>query len=119
MILSDYSILIQDYVNTHKLLLPQLLENQFGKLSLYQLGPNLANKLKTKVAIIISSSVCIVGLIVMYVTTITNAHYIYLTPGMIIASVGQGSVWTLMWIAAGSGVAVILPKGNSIRCQND
>ncbi|WP_075258204.1 MFS transporter [Herbaspirillum camelliae] len=65
----------------------------------------LANKLSTRGTLVVGSLAGIVGTLAMAPATFVGAGYVLIVPGLVISGVGQGIVWTAMWIAASSGVA--------------
>ncbi|MES0068969.1 MFS transporter [Mesorhizobium sp. M0074] len=65
-----------------------------------QAGERLATRFSTR-----STLVGAVGTALMVSGATAESSYLALVPGLIVSGVGQGIVWTAMWIAAASGVA--------------
>lgn len=70
-----------------------------------QLGARLANRLPMRHTLVIGFVVGIVGTLALAPGAFLNAPYAYIVPGLVVSGIGQGIVWTAMWIAAASGVA--------------
>ena len=70
-----------------------------------QLGARLANKLSTRGTLVAGSLIGIAGTLAMASAAYVGAGYALIVPGLVISGIGQGIVWTAMWIAASSGVA--------------
>ncbi|ELY2764642.1 MFS transporter [Cronobacter malonaticus] len=69
-----------------------------------QLGARLANRLPVRATLLAGFIIGIVGTLALGVAVCVGASWLTIMPGLIISGVGQGIVWTAMWIAAGSGV---------------
>ncbi|AHG20711.1 MFS transporter [Chania multitudinisentens RB-25] len=70
-----------------------------------QLGARLVNRLATRSALLLGSLIGIAGTLAMAQAAVANASYMMILPGLIVSGIGQGIVWTAMWIAASTGVA--------------
>lgn len=69
-----------------------------------QVGEKLATRLSTKTTLLIGMVLGAVGTALLVPGTGVEAPYIAIVPGLILSGIGQGIVWTGMWIAAASGV---------------
>ena len=69
-----------------------------------QLGARLANRLSTRGTLVAGSLVGIAGTLAMAPAAYVGAGYALIVPGLVLSGIGQGIVWTAMWIAASSGV---------------
>ncbi|MFT4014566.1 MAG: MFS transporter [Paracoccus sp. (in: a-proteobacteria)] len=67
-----------------------------------QIGARLATRLSTRTTLIAGMVVGATGTVPLVPGT--TAGYLALAPGPIVSGIGQGIVWTGMWIAAASGV---------------
>lgn len=70
-----------------------------------QLGARLANRLPMRRTLVIGFVVGIVGTLALAPAAFLGAPYVAIVPGLVVSGIGQGIVWTAMWIAAASGVA--------------
>lgn len=70
-----------------------------------QLGARLANRLLMRTTLIVGFAIGIVGILALAPAFYVGASYMYIIPGLVVSGIGQGIVWTAMWIAAASGVA--------------
>lgn len=70
-----------------------------------QLGAKLANRLSTRGTLVVGSLIGIIGTLAMAPASFVGASYAGIVPGLVLSGIGQGIVWTAMWIAAASGVA--------------
>lgn len=70
-----------------------------------QLGARLANRLPIRTTLLMGFAVGIVGTLALAPAAFVDAPYAYIVPGLVVSGIGQGIVWTAMWIAAASGVA--------------
>ncbi|WP_260514218.1 MFS transporter [Serratia fonticola] len=70
-----------------------------------QLGARLANRLPIRTTLLMGFAVGIVGTLALAPAAFVGAPYAYIVPGLVVSGIGQGIVWTAMWIAAASGVA--------------
>ena len=70
-----------------------------------QLGGRLSTNFSSRTTLVFGSGIGIIGVIAMALATYVDAGYTVIVPGLIIAGLGQGIVWTAMWIVAASGVA--------------
>ncbi|WP_329843046.1 MFS transporter [Stenotrophomonas sepilia] len=70
-----------------------------------QLGARLANRLPMRRTLVIGFVVGIVGTLALAPAAFLGAPYAAIVPGLVVSGIGQGIVWTAMWIAAASGVA--------------
>jgi EmrB/QacA subfamily drug resistance transporter len=70
-----------------------------------QLGERLASRIGTRTTLIIGFAVGATGTVALAFGFDAEAGYGMLVPGLIVSGVGQGVVWTAMWIAAATGTA--------------
>ncbi|QNE21694.1 MFS transporter [Kribbella qitaiheensis] len=70
-----------------------------------QLGERLATRIGTRTTLLIGFGIGVIGTAVLALGFDVDAGYALLLPGLIVSSIGQGIVWTGMWIAASSGTA--------------
>ena len=70
-----------------------------------QIGARLANRLSTRGTLVVGSLIGIVGTLAITPAISVGADYALIVPGLVISGIGQGIVWTAMWIVASSGVA--------------
>ncbi|GAA2229576.1 MFS transporter [Streptomyces nogalater] len=70
-----------------------------------QLGERFAGRIGTRTTLVIGFVVGIVGTAGLALGFDSDASYAMLVPGLIVSGVGQGIVWTAMWIAAATGTA--------------
>jgi EmrB/QacA subfamily drug resistance transporter len=70
-----------------------------------QLGARMANRLGMRTTLLLGFVIGIAGTLGLAPASVVGAPYAYLVPGLVVSGVGQGIVWTGMWIAAASGVA--------------
>ncbi|MER9752093.1 MFS transporter [Mesorhizobium sp. M0166] len=71
-----------------------------------QAGERLATRFSTRSTLVGGMIVGAVGTALMVSGATAESSYLSLVPGLIVSGVGQGIVWTAMWIAAASGVAL-------------
>ena len=69
-----------------------------------QAGERLATRFSTRSTLIGGMVIGAVGTALMVPGTTADASYAAIVPGLVVSGVGQGIVWTGMWIAAASGV---------------
>ncbi|MGO4666168.1 MFS transporter [Bosea sp. 2RAB26] len=69
-----------------------------------QVGERLATRLSIRATLIGGMAVGAVGTALMVPGATAESSYLIILPGLIISGIGQGVVWTGMWIAAASGV---------------
>ncbi|MFD8934819.1 MFS transporter [Streptomyces sp. NPDC059578] len=70
-----------------------------------QLGERFVGRLGTRTTLVAGFAVGAVGTAVLALGFDESAGYALLVPGLIVSGVGQGIVWTAMWIAAATGTA--------------
>ncbi|TKD46614.1 MAG: MFS transporter [Mesorhizobium sp.] len=70
-----------------------------------QVGERLATRFSTRATLVGGMVVGAIGTALMVSGANADSSYISLVPGLVISGVGQGIVWTAMWIAAASGVS--------------
>lgn len=70
-----------------------------------QLGARLANHLPMRTTLLAGFVVGIIGTLALAPAAFAGAPYAWIVPGLVVSGIGQGIVWTAMWIAAASGVA--------------
>jgi EmrB/QacA subfamily drug resistance transporter len=68
-----------------------------------QAGERLATRIGTRATLLIGFAIGVPGTAVLALGFDTEASYGLLVPGLIVSGVGQGIVWTAMWIAAATG----------------
>ncbi|TCP89726.1 EmrB/QacA subfamily drug resistance transporter [Rhizobium sp. PP-CC-2G-626] len=69
-----------------------------------QLGERLATRLSARTTLIGGMVLGAVGTALLVFGAGINSSYLAMVPGLILSGIGQGIVWTGMWIAAASGV---------------
>ncbi|WP_020419332.1 MFS transporter [Amycolatopsis sp. ATCC 39116] len=70
-----------------------------------QLGERLTTRIGLRTTLVGGFAVGVVGTAVMAIGFDAGAGYGLLVPGLVVSGVGQGVVWTAMWIAAATGTA--------------
>ncbi|MBA8881931.1 MFS transporter [Phyllobacterium myrsinacearum] len=70
-----------------------------------QVGERLANRFSTRATLIGGMIIGAIGTALMVAGATVDSTYMAIVPGLIVSGIGQGIVWTGMWIAAASGVA--------------
>ncbi|MCM2416266.1 MFS transporter [Streptomyces sp. RKAG290] len=70
-----------------------------------QLGERLTTRLGTRTTLTAGFAIGAVGTAVLALGFDTDATYLTALPGLVLSGIGQGIVWTAMWIAASTGVA--------------
>ncbi len=69
-----------------------------------QWGARLVNRLTIRRTLVLGSLIGIAGTLAMAKTTMVDASYMMILPGLIVSGIGQGIIWTAMWIASSTGV---------------
>ena len=69
-----------------------------------QLGARLSTRFSNRSSLIGGMAIGAIGTALMVPATTPDSTYLALAPGLIVSGIGQGIVWTAMWIAAASGV---------------
>lgn len=69
-----------------------------------QAGARLSNSIGTRNALISGCVIGIVGTLLMMSGASVTATYKTILPGLVVSGLGQGIVWTAMWIAAATGI---------------
>ena len=69
-----------------------------------QAGEKLATRISTRATLVIGMVLGAVGTALLVPGTGVATSYLAIVPGLILSAIGQGVVWTGMWIAAASGV---------------
>ena len=69
-----------------------------------QIVEKLATRFATRSTLVTGLVIGAVGTALMALGTTADSSYVSTAPGLIISGIGQGIVWTAMWIAAASGV---------------
>jgi EmrB/QacA subfamily drug resistance transporter len=69
-----------------------------------QAGERLATRLSTRKTLVGGTVLGAVGTAMLVAGTGADSPYLAIVPGLILSGIGQGIVWTGMWIAAASGV---------------
>jgi EmrB/QacA subfamily drug resistance transporter len=70
-----------------------------------QLGGRLATRFGLRTIMLASMAIGAVGALTLALSMSTSASYLALIPGLLILGLGQGAGWTVMFGAAGAGVA--------------
>ncbi|MEU7531672.1 MFS transporter [Saccharothrix sp. NPDC042600] len=70
-----------------------------------QLGERLTTRLGTRTTLLAGFGVGVVGTVALAFGFTAGSAFGAAVPGLVVSGVGQGVVWTAMWIAAASGVA--------------
>ncbi|WP_202034902.1 MFS transporter [Streptomyces albus subsp. chlorinus] len=70
-----------------------------------QLGERLVGRIGTRTTLITGFVIGVIGTAALALGFDADAGYGLLVPGLIVSGVGQGIVWTAMWIAAATGTA--------------
>ncbi|GLZ81219.1 MFS transporter [Actinorhabdospora filicis] len=68
-----------------------------------QLGERLATRFGTRATLIVGFALGVPGTVLMAFGFSADAGYGLLAPGLIVSGVGQGIVWTAMWIVSATG----------------
>ena len=69
-----------------------------------QIGERVVNRLGGRAALFIGFGIGLPGTIILALAFTGHAGYLMLVPGLVISGLGQGIVWTAMWIVAATGV---------------
>lgn len=69
-----------------------------------QAGERLATRLSTRTTLVGGTILGAIGTAMLVVGAGANSPYLAIVPGLVLSGIGQGIVWTGMWIAAASGV---------------
>jgi EmrB/QacA subfamily drug resistance transporter len=69
-----------------------------------QIGERLATRLSTRKTLIVGMVIGMFGTALLVPGADAHSTYFMIVPGLIVSGIGQGIVWTGMWIAAASGV---------------
>ncbi len=70
-----------------------------------QLGARLANRMSARSTLVAGFVTGIAGTLALASAAFVGAPYALILPGLVVSGIGQGIVWTAMWIVAASGVA--------------
>ncbi|XVS68031.1 MFS transporter [Actinosynnema sp. CA-299493] len=70
-----------------------------------QVGERLTNRVGTRTTLVIGHAIGVVGTVGLAFGFSADAGYLQLVPGLVVSGVGQGIIWTSMWIAAAMGTA--------------
>ncbi|MEW9555491.1 MFS transporter [Nonomuraea sp. NPDC050783] len=70
-----------------------------------QAGERLATRVGTRATLLIGFAIGVPGTAVLALGFDADAGYGLLVPGLVVSGLGQGIVWTAMWIAAATGTA--------------
>ncbi|AUL14529.1 MFS transporter [Bordetella bronchiseptica] len=70
-----------------------------------QLGARLANRMSARSTLVAGFVTGIAGTLALASAAFVCAPYALILPGLVVSGIGQGIVWTAMWIVAASGVA--------------
>lgn len=69
-----------------------------------QIGARLSTRLSNRSSLVGGMVIGAIGTALLVPATTPESAYLALAPGLIVSGVGQGIVWTAMWIAAAAGV---------------
>ncbi|NIF21980.1 MFS transporter [Candidatus Pantoea multigeneris] len=69
-----------------------------------QFGARLANRLSLRTVLLAGFLTGVAGTLALVPSVYSGASYVAVLPGLVISGIGQGIVWTAMWVATGSGV---------------
>ena len=69
-----------------------------------QVGARLSTRFSNRSSLIGGMVIGAIGTALMVPATTPESSYLALAPGLIVSGIGQGIVWTAMWISAASGV---------------
>lgn len=69
-----------------------------------QVGERMARRLSVRSTLIVGMAIGALGTALMVPGASADASYLLIVPGLVVSGIGQGIVWTGMWIAAASGV---------------
>ena len=69
-----------------------------------QVGERLTTRFSTRSTLVTGMIIGAVGTAFMALGTTADSSYLSIAPGLVVSGIGQGIVWTAMWIAAASGV---------------
>ena len=69
-----------------------------------QIGERLATRFSTRATLVAGMIIGAAGTAMMVFGATAASSYAALAPGLVVSGIGQGIVWTAMWIAAASGV---------------
>jgi EmrB/QacA subfamily drug resistance transporter len=70
-----------------------------------QLGERLATRIGNRGTLLVGFAIGVIGTAGLAIGFDADAGYGQLVPGLVVSGVGQGIVWTAMWIAAATGTA--------------
>ncbi|GIO16697.1 MFS transporter [Cohnella xylanilytica] len=70
-----------------------------------QLGERLASRVHTRATLLLGFGIGIVGTAIIPLGAYVGSSYLSIVPGIVVSGVGQGIVWTAMWIAASAGIS--------------
>ncbi|WP_309113352.1 MFS transporter [Saccharothrix sp.] len=70
-----------------------------------QVGERMSTRFGTRTTLLAGFGVGVVGTVVLAFGFDAGSTFVGAVPGLVVSGVGQGVVWTAMWIAAASGVA--------------
>ncbi|MBB6671565.1 MFS transporter [Cohnella nanjingensis] len=70
-----------------------------------QLGERLSTRLATRSSLLIGHGIGIVGTALIPLGIYAGGSYLAIVPGLVLSGIGQGIVWTGMWIAASTGIS--------------
>ena len=70
-----------------------------------QLGERLASRIHTRATLLLGFGIGIVGTAIIPLGAYVGSSYLSIVPGIVVSGVGQGIVWTAMWIAASAGIS--------------
>jgi EmrB/QacA subfamily drug resistance transporter len=70
-----------------------------------QLGERLSTRTGIRMTLLTGFAIGVVGTVALAVGFDADAGYATLLPGLVVSGIGQGIVWTAMWIAAATGTS--------------
>ncbi|MFE0171405.1 MFS transporter [Streptomyces sp. NPDC059002] len=70
-----------------------------------QLGERMTTRLGTRTTLTTGFVIGVLGTVILALGFDSDATYATIVPGLVLSGIGQGIVWTAMWITAATGVA--------------
>ncbi|NEI74383.1 MFS transporter [Rhizobium lusitanum] len=69
-----------------------------------QFGARMATRQSSRRALFTGILIGAVGTVMLALAATAEGHYLHALPGLVVSGIGQGIVWTAMWIMAATGV---------------
>ncbi|WP_182418118.1 MFS transporter [Bartonella sp. HY038] len=69
-----------------------------------QVGASLCNRCSHQIVLMIGALIGSFGILIMLPALFIGASYWIIAPGLVVSGIGQGIVWTAMWILAATGI---------------